>query len=252
MLTTGILDLRTRALHDMSANKVPNSSGQATRTEIIQANRETMSGVQAFLVEQFPDSVVGSHFHSEYQFQLFVAGEGNIGRHELKPLTVHYASRYTGYGPIRASAAGVSYLTLRLRPDLAAPYWLPDSKQLLKAATRLNLTSPQAAVANRHERISRSTSSCEVMIQPRADGAAAWLLRLPPGQPAKLPEHERSGGRFIVVAAGGTSQDGAELPTLGCVFIPHGEPEPEVLADAEGADLLVLQFPEEALVPYSA
>ena len=48
-----------------------------------------------FLVEQPPNVSLRTHFHRQNQFQLFVRGDGTIGRHRLQALMVHYAGAYS-------------------------------------------------------------------------------------------------------------------------------------------------------------
>src|SRR4051794_13737782 len=67
----------------------------------------------AFLVEQDPGSIATAHYHQADQFQVVVGGDGIMGTHEARPVTVHFAAKHTAYGPIRAGEAGVHYFTLR-------------------------------------------------------------------------------------------------------------------------------------------
>ena len=64
---------------------------------------------QAFLVEQQAHWSLRTHFHLEHQFQAFVGGSATLGKHAVGPLTVHYASPHSAYGPLNAGAAGISY-----------------------------------------------------------------------------------------------------------------------------------------------
>src|SRR5262245_4335911 len=70
------------------------------RSDLLISREGDAPAPQAFLIEQDPRTLVGAHFHEQDQFQVVAAGGGTIGRHPLAPLSVHYASRYTGYGPI--------------------------------------------------------------------------------------------------------------------------------------------------------
>src|SRR5436305_9795087 len=80
----------------------------------------------AHLVEQQPNTVIPAHYHEADEFQVFVAGEGRLGRKSLDAITVHFAGRFTPYGPIHAGPSGVSYFTLRNAWD-PGPRWMPQS-----------------------------------------------------------------------------------------------------------------------------
>src|ERR1700688_3914012 len=54
----------------------------------------------AFLVGQDPGSTASAHYHQANQFQLVVHGNATMGVHEVRPVTVHFASAHTAYGPI--------------------------------------------------------------------------------------------------------------------------------------------------------
>ena len=88
---------------------------------------------QAFLVHQQPGWVLRTHYHQQEQFQVVVRGGGSLGRHRLKALSVHYASRESGYGPLIAGPDGLDYLTLRSCADPGAQY-LPESRQNMRSA----------------------------------------------------------------------------------------------------------------------
>src|SRR5690242_17631726 len=57
---------------------------------------------QAFLVEMVPDSTVTAHFHQVDEFQVMVAGSGNLGRNAVPLIALHYVDHHTAYGPIHA------------------------------------------------------------------------------------------------------------------------------------------------------
>src|SRR5262245_38428116 len=85
---------------------LPNGAG-FWRSELVTIE----GGPQSFLVEQEPHTIVLPHFHFEDEFQVVVGGSGSLGSHTLRPGFVHYAARHTGYGPLKAGAAGLAYLT---------------------------------------------------------------------------------------------------------------------------------------------
>jgi hypothetical protein len=237
ILESGIAD---RKRHDM--NQLPHSSGFATRTDILLATPGERPGPQAFLVEQSEDSVAASHFHAEPQFQVVVAGGGMLGRHELKPYAVHYANRYTGYGPIEAGSQGISYVTLRAHGDMQKPFYLPEAKNLMKPGVRLNLTSDTIA---RDIPAASAGGQCEVAIAPRPDGIGAWVLRLAANQTMPAPVHANNGGQFWLVVEGGMRTGSQLLPRLSCAFASGDESGGQISAGPAGLVLIVLQYAAE-------
>src|SRR5262245_55018252 len=57
---------------------------------------------QAFLVENTPHRVLRTHYHDVDQFQVIVSGHGTLGKHAVRPYSVHFARAHTPYGPITA------------------------------------------------------------------------------------------------------------------------------------------------------
>jgi hypothetical protein len=233
----------TRRFLDMDKNPRGNSRGRIWRTDIIEADRQLQAGAQAFLVEQDPDSVLGVHFHFEHQFQVVVDGSGSLGRHPLEPFLVHFATGHTGYGPLQAGPAGLSYLTLRAHPDFAQPYFLPDMRDHMQALRKVNRHSVQATPSDASARRTRQDVSCEVLLPPEASGGAAWMLRVPPHRSAPVPTDPDCGGQFRVVVGGSMDVQGRQLGHLGCTFLEPVDCDTGVVAGPDGLDVLLLQFP---------
>lgn len=68
---------------------------------------------QILLVEQSPRAELLPHYHASDQFQIFIEGEGRLGKHDVRPVSIHYTNRYTGYGPLIANNGGIQYFVLR-------------------------------------------------------------------------------------------------------------------------------------------
>lgn len=215
-------------------------------TDLIGTTLETSDEAQAFLIEQAPNSILPVHFHFQQQFQLFVGGSGTIGKTPIAPLTLHYATPHSGYGPLTAKEDGIAYLTVRPLSDTGA-WFLPDSRSELR--TDLNKfqrhTAPQSLVTD--AQLKQLTElTLETLLAPEDNGLAAWLMRLPPGASAQAPAATaRHEGRFYVVTKGALRQNGDTLPALGTIHVPSGETI-ELTADADGAEVVVLQFPYNA------
>lgn len=229
-----------RKFNDMA--QLPHSHGTAIRTDIILSaagQADERRGPQAFLVEQSAHSLAGSHYHVEAQFQVVVAGSGNIGRHELLPYTVHYANPYTGYGPLEAGPEGLSYVTLRAVGDPHRPFYLPDTKDQMKPGLRLNLTSDGIPDV---EPSTIDAVQCITALAPRPDGIGAWMLRVPPHRTVPAPRHANGGGQFRLVVGGEMDAGAAILSRLGCAFLDGTESDKDVVAGPAGLEVLVLQF----------
>jgi hypothetical protein len=217
-------------------------------TDLIATSQTRQPGEQAFLVEQDPNWVTPAHYHGEHQFQVVTAGHGAIGRHEVKPMCVHYSAPETGYGPIVARETGVSYLTLRMAGDTGAWYLhKPGSRERMQAGLKREQQhgAPQASISA--EALAQLTyTTVEVLIAPRADGLAAHLLRVAPGQSHLLASDHAYGGRFYVVTQGSVQMAEAEGQSLTVAFASADE-QLALTAGSKGAEVLVLQFPLQAL-----
>lgn len=199
----------------------------------------------AFLVEQGPGEV-GAHFHFTEQYQVAVAGRARFGRHEVRPFVVHYAAAETGYGPIVTGEEGLNYLNLRPVTEHGVNY-LPESSGLMtKGVDRLQVTSEPFEVSTGAAMRLRTTQRDETIMAPQEHGAAAWLLRVPPGARLQPPGGPRGygRGRFYVVLAGALRAEGASLPPLSPVWVAaaeHARPL-GLTAGEDGVDTLVVQF----------
>ena len=217
-------------------------------TDMIATHLTRQSGEQAFLVEQNPNWVTPTHYHMEHQFQVITAGSGAIGRHNVSPWCVHYSAPETGYGPIAAGPEGVSYLTLRMSGDTGAWYiHKPGSRERMqRGLTREQQHGAPQSKLSAEALASLTATTMEVLIEPRADGLAAHLLCIAPGQEHTLPAEHAYGGRYYVVSQGAVSVAGSNAQSLAVVFASADE-QLTMRAGAGGAEVLVLQFPLQAL-----
>lgn len=217
-------------------------------TDFIETADSRSVVAQAFLVEQNPNWVTPAHFHLEHQFQVVTAGSGAIGRHAVQPLAVHYASPETGYGPVTAGPEGVSYLTLRAVADTGA-WYLHDPAQRAKMRREAKKfqahASPEKIVSAAALR-SLAAPLTEELIAPHENGLAAHLVRLPPGEALTLPARHLHAARFYIATGGSMQVDGKGLRALATVFASSDE-DPQIESGSEGLEVLVLQFPREAL-----
>ena len=107
-------------------------------------------GPQAYLavqgagVEEIP-----THFHSVEQFQYVVTGSGVIGGRPVEGGVVHYADRFTPYGPLGAGPLGMTYATLRPCHDTGV-FVMPAGRDRLAGLLRL---SPRPAEDRRQHTV---------------------------------------------------------------------------------------------------
>jgi hypothetical protein len=228
---------------------IDNAQFKGRITDLIVADPRSSVRPQAFLVEQAPNWVLPTHFHLQHQFQLFVGGGGSLGKHPIGPLTVHYASRHSGYGPLVSGDEGISYLTMRAVSDTGA-WYLPESRDRLQ----LRIKKQQAhgapdKLVTAHELRALPGPCQETLLAPDGDGLAAWLLRLPPRTRAPAPGADaKHAGRFYAFTKGSLRTGEHEIPALAALFVPPGETLDMEAGDA-GLEVIVLQYPQSALVP---
>jgi len=111
--------------------EVKREGGIGARRDYIGAPGSMATGTQAFLVERpYPNPRVAPHFHDIDQFQVIVAGDGRMGKKEVKPITFQYADTYTPYGPIVGRDDGISFFTLRAVAS-GGYFAMPGSKHLM-------------------------------------------------------------------------------------------------------------------------
>lgn len=217
-------------------------------TDLIVPEETAPTGAQAFLVDQNPNWVTPPHFHLEHQFQVVVAGAGSIGRHEVAPFAIHYASPETGYGPISAGPEGISYLTLRAIGDTGAWYLhKPEQRERMRRGLKKQQAhgAPPRTISAAELR-SLAAPVIEALIAPQEGGLAAHLVRLPPGRSLTLPSEHAHGGRFYVATCGSIRVAGTALPALATVFASFDETF-AIESGPEGLEALVLQFPRNAI-----
>lgn len=258
-----MLNLQTWEKAQATRKAVRKDTFEGHITDIIATHQERRSGEQAFLVEQSPHWVTPTHYHLEQQFQIIMAGHGAIGRHDVAPLCVHYAAPQTAYGPITAGPDGVSYLTLRMSGDTSAWYiHKPGSRERMQPGLKREQQhgAPQGSVSA-DELASLASTTVEVLIEPRSDGLAAHLLRIAPGHnhnhdQAMLAEPAESAnpsyaGRYYVVTQGAVSLGGQSAEARSVAFASADE-NVTLHAGPQGAEVVVLQFPVQALAPIAS
>jgi hypothetical protein len=204
-------------------------------------------GPQAYLAVQGAQvDEIPSHFHSVEQFQYVVRGSGTIGSRPFSRGVLHYADRFTPYGPIHAGPQGLAYATLRASHDTGV-FVMPAGQerlaQLLAASERpaadrrqhtvdlraaLGVAAPSAG--------SRWTEVCD-----GGDGFRIAVVALRARATAPVLT-AAGGGAFLLVMVGTVEGEGGPYGAGAIRWHVAGETVP-ARAGNEGARLAFLQFP---------
>ena len=227
--------------------QVSHAHFRGSRTVYFESAPGETPGPQAFLVEQPPDFHLATHYHRQEQFQVVLRGSGTLASHALAPGAVHYSSREAGYGPIVSGPDGLDYLTLRLVTEIGAQY-LPEARAGLRRGLRKGHATAQATLGA-HEADASGThaaTAAHALIDPRADGLAAWHTHIPADTHAAPPGPAAGAGRFLVVVAGTARLGETLLPRGTAICALRDETALEFHAVDGPVDLLTLQFPEGA------
>jgi len=213
------------------------------RSEWMQSGRGPGLSPTMFLVEQPPHSVLAPHFHTHNQFQVIRHGSGMLGPHGVGPGSVHYAGAFTGYGPVVAGPAGLSYFTIRAGYETGANF-LPAARDRLRPGPKRHARGPVhpplpiAALRG-------LASACRVQLIAPQDDLEAYALQLPP-QALLAPEEPGGSGQFQLVLAGTLATPQGPLRAWESRYLSPGEDARGCVAGESGLHLLVLQMPAHA------
>lgn len=216
------------------------SGGSRWNTYFFQPEKGTRLP-QAFLVENTPHRVLRTHYHDVDQFQVIVQGDGTLGRHAVRPYSVHFARAHTPYGPITAGASGIAWLTIRARRDAEDAQFLPEKRAQLERAG-----------GRKPWQISRDApfdaSADPVRLQPVPDiaderGLAAYALRMKPDAKTLAPDPAATGGQYLIVLRGSLVREESEQRAITIGYVAPNEGRIALQAGKEGLDALVLRFP---------
>jgi hypothetical protein len=194
-----------------------------------------------FLVEQPPDYSVPPHFHRQNEFQVVVQGAGSMGRHPIRPITVHYAGAYTGYGPRASGADGLFYFPLRPAFDAGPLYVDGNRDQLLRGPKRQLHSTPYAPLAPDGLAQILGLETFE-LIPEQADGIFCRRYLIPAGAEARTPSPADGGGQFVMVITGSIRLDDTELTRWETLHVAPEEPSIAIRAGAQGAEVLLMQL----------
>lgn len=201
---------------------------------------------QAFLIDMSANEVIVPHFHEVDQFQVFVAGNGSLGRSKdgAAPLSIHYADHHTGYGPINAGPQGYAYFTLRAKSDPGAHYLhKPGYREALKPSAKRHGVADGIALSTEPVLLDRKETSVEpLMPEVNGDGLGMSMIRMGPGQAFTGPDPRATGGQYYLVVNGGLEFGGASYAKWSMVFLTGEESPLSFKSGPKGLEALLLQF----------
>lgn len=212
----------------------------------LSGSKEVVDAPQAFFIEMVPNDVIKPHFHAVDQFQVFVSGGGKLGRDdEHLPVTIHYADRFTGYGPITAGPQGYSYFTLRALTDTGAVYMHHAGYREKLRPSRKRHGTAQVALSTELVLFRRDDAVVEQIMGANGeydDGLSAYVVRLGPQASVLGPDGTDGGGQYCLVVNGTLQQEGKEYPRLSLLWVGADEGPLQFTAGREGCEIVVMQF----------
>lgn len=227
-------------------NVMPDSGNAVIRFGYMMASSDkTGLSPQAIFVDQPPNSTIPRHFHDNAQYQIFIAGSARMANHDVQPIAVHYAAHQTVYGPIVAGPEGLVYLTLRPNTEHGAFWWPVDRGHMSRTAARVQLTK-QGMPTDASRLVGLVEPEIETLIAPAENGLASWIVRIPAGETLTLPSNA-GGGRFLLVTAGSMFLQKEEHIALSIIWVGRDEICEDVRAGDGGAEVVIAQFPVDAL-----
>jgi hypothetical protein len=219
--------------------------GVTHRAEWMETGADRWLAPTAYLVEQPPNYTVGAHFHRQNEYQVIVHGSGMLGRHPLRPVTVHYAGAYTGYGPVVSGADGLHYFTLRPAFD-PGPVYVGDHRGQMIRGPKRQLHGESFPPCSAHDlRTLSSIEEREIFALDDCFGVAK-AIRLPPAATARGSDPAGSVGQFWMVIAGSMIHGGTVLGQWETLFLSADEPALSATAGPGGLEVLLLQVPRMA------
>lgn len=217
-------------------------TGTAWRTNFIDPEQGNPASAQAFLVEGTPGRIIKTHFHDHDQYQVIVSGDGVLGKHQLQANAVHFSRRHTPYGPL-VFGQGMGFLTLRAHQDGGAQY-IDDPENMAKLKSVESRKPWQATELPKFDPATAG-SALHTFGEIRDDeGLASFSMSVAPNAKALAPDPAHSNGQYLIIVRGSLHYQGKEYKALSVAFVKPQEGRFELVAGAEGLDVLVLHFPK--------
>lgn len=211
---------------------------------------------QVLLVEQSPCSELLPHYHASDQFQIFVQGEGTLGKHRLQPISIHYTNRHTSYGPIIAGDKGIQYYVMRPSFDVLGygqylhnPV-MRDNLRRYNGRKRVLMADVALYPVNILQGFGGlSVTRCFGAGPEDSDsGLFADAITLGPHTPYRAPDPRSGGGQIITVVQGSLLFNGTEMGERAAIAVTEEEEEAiSFVAGDLGLHALVLQYPKRTI-----
>jgi hypothetical protein len=209
---------------------------------------------QILLVEQSPRAELLPHYHASDQFQIFIEGEGRLGRHEVRPVAIHYTNSYTGYGPIVASDGGIQYFVLRPSFDvLGLGQYLhkPELREKLRAhpGPRRVLMGDISVKTAAEVEGAKGTAVERLFGVERGEtdeGLFAETVVLGPDTRYTAADPRSGGGQVILVLQGSLVHGGTEMAVRSALAVTQEENAVSFSCGPRGLQALVLQYPKRS------
>lgn len=214
-------------------------TGPAWSSDMLRAQDGKLTP-HAFFVHQDPNVVLDRHYHDAAEFQVVVGGSGRLGTHAVRPFSVHYASYQAVYGPLVAGESGLDYVTCRTIYQRGL-FRFPEERRRMEGGRRTQAIGKIA----RCDLANLSTERIDAVIDADVAGLAAWVMRLPAGTALDAPRHAGGAGRFLLLANGSAEVGDEIFETLTVGWI--GNSDAAVIAGPQGAEMIVLQLPRDAM-----
>lgn len=230
--------MRAVAAAEADVKEIVRKDGVGRRRDYFGTPGRITTDPQGFLVERpYANARIDPHFHDVDQYQVVVAGDGRIGKKEVRAVTFQYADAFTPYGPIVARDDGISFFTLR-NVASGGHFSMPGSRHLMPCRAGRNI----AAVFEQDVEMPASGEVVrEALMEPQDDGVFAEGIRLGAEAAAEGLAND-GGGQYYLVCAGTLIEDGKELTPNSLIRANPGEPTPTLQAGTSGANVLALQF----------
>jgi hypothetical protein len=226
-------------IHEASRAVLDDPPAHDVKTIDLLGRRDKIDrGPQVLWVWHPPGWVIEPHFHRVDQFQVVVQGDATIGKHPMPLGSVQYVDGYTPYGPVRCGSSGMTFVFLRARADIGALYMPASRQEMVRKAGRNLMPACGLKLGDWP-----GTLQINSLIEPHADGLAAYEIAARPGATLLPNRTALGGGMFYLILEGTLCLEGSELPSESCVFMAAGDTLRSASAGKSGARLLELQLP---------
>jgi hypothetical protein len=199
-------------------------------------------GAGQALYAEYGPGYASTHAHPVDQWQIYLEGDGKLAKKPVRPVTIQYTDRWVPYGPIDVSDAGFALVALWPRPN-DETYEMPKDASRIRESLRgkpHRMLLAEVALAGSPG----AASTEESVIEEGPIWARLW--RLPPGAPLGTPSPSDGGGQFFVPLSGAVEWSGRSYPARSAIWIGAADPPIRLVAGEKGAEIVGVQFPQQA------